>query len=77
MWKDEIRKSNRDDLDFLVRLEAKLEHARRYFVTLIDRRDANKNTIEKQVLMDALGSLDKCMEIISEHIQETSLQPDF
>jgi len=77
MWKDEIRKSNRNDLPLLDRLEAKLENARRYFVKLIDERDANKNTIERQVLMDALDSLDKCMGIISNDIEETVMEPDF
>ena len=77
MWKDEIRKSNKGDLPLLDELEKKLNDARMYFVKLIDERDANKNTIERQVLMDALGSLDGCIEIISNDIEETVMEPDF
>ena len=77
MWKDEIRKSNKGDLPFLDELEKKLSDAKMYFVKLIDERNANKNTIEKQVLMDALRSLNECMEIISNDIEETVMEPDF
>jgi|TARA_R100000482_G_C5089003_1_gene129881 hypothetical protein len=77
MWKDEIRKSNKGDLPLLDELEKKLSDAKMYFVKLIDERDANKNTIEKQVLMDALRSLNECMEIISNDIEETVMEPDF
>jgi|TARA_R100000149_G_C5870799_1_gene134811 hypothetical protein len=77
MWKDEIRKSNKSDLPLLDELEDKLTDARMYFLKLITERDANENTIERQVLMDALDSLDECIEIISNDIQETSMEPDF
>ena len=77
MWKDEIRKSNKGDLPLLDELEKKLSDAKMYFVKLIDERDANKNTIEKQVLMDAFRSLNECMEIISNDIEETVMEPDF
>ena len=76
-WKDEIKKANKNDLPLLDELENKLMDSRKYIVNLINEGKVNKNTIERQVLEDALRSLDKCMEIISDDIEETVMQPDF
>jgi len=75
-WKDEIKKANKSDLPLLDELEIKLMDSRKYIVNLINEGKVNKNTIEKKVLEDALDSLDKCIEIISDEVEETNMQPE-
>jgi len=76
-WEDMIRKSNKSDLPLLDELERKLSDAKEYLLKLLKEREANKNTIEEQVLTDALRSLNESISIISEDVEQTIMEPDF